>query len=259
MPVVNPDKGAAKVQLVPPNPYGYLLVTAEVDPGSVTTDVDAAERVAIPADIPSASAARAALHRALDRPAGVLAALPDVRSVSVFEAVLFAPGSLDRFPARGSAGRPARYDTLVMVETGSPESAAAVNTTPAFAELMATVTGAATYTDALPVTNAKKIDDVDRDRSGVFLFNFFFADDPQALLDIWDHTAGWWLDKGRMLNSELLRPAAASDYALINNARWDDVKPAADAFRHPSYWEFVLANIDAQKATAMPSLYRVVG
>ncbi|MFI5841494.1 hypothetical protein ACIA8K_17490 [Catenuloplanes sp. NPDC051500] len=254
MPVVNPERGAAKVQLVPPNPYGYLLVMAEIDPASVTTDVDAAERVAIPADIESPSERRAELHRNLK---GVTGALPGVRSVSVFEAILFAPGSLDRFAPRG-AGRPARYDTLIVVETDSPADAVALRSHQAFADLVAVVSAAGTFTDVLPVTNAKKIDDVDRARGGVFLFNFFFAEDPEALLDIWDYTAGWWLTRGNMLNSELLRPAAESGYALINNARWDGVREPADAFRHPSYWEFVLANIDAQRATAMPSLYRLV-
>ncbi|MFE5026227.1 hypothetical protein ACFRAO_23630 [Streptomyces sp. NPDC056656] len=258
MPVVNADKGAAKVELAPPNPYGYILVTAEIEPGSVTTDITAAEQVPLAADITSSSEKRAALHRTLTELREPVTAVEGVRSLSVFEAVLFAPSSLEKYEPRGSAGRPARFDSLLVIETDSPQASESVVRQQGFTDLMRTLSESGTYADYLLTENVKKIDDVDRDRDGVFLFNFFFSEAPEELLDIWDHTAGWWLEYGKMMNSELLRPTSACDYALINSARWEETAPAADAFRHPSYWEFVLANIDAHGATAMPSLYRRV-
>lgn len=61
-----------------------------------------------------------------------------------------------------------------------------------------------------------------------------------------------------MRNSELLRPLRDSEYVLVNNARWDDARPAVKAFQSRHYWDFVLANIDANRATAMPSLYQLL-
>lgn len=243
---------------MPPNPFGYILVMAEVDPAEVNADVTVAEEVSIESDAVSVNAKRADLHRALAAPRESLSAVTAVRSVSVFEAVLFAPGSLDRFAPRGAGGRPARFDSLIVVETDSPAASESVVEHKAFVDLMTVVRDAGSYADYQVWENTKKIDDVDRGREGVFLFKFFFAEDPQELRDIWDHTAGWWLKYGKMVNSELLRPCGASDYALMNNARWDEMRPAAEALRHPSYWDFVLANIDAQRATAMPGWYRMV-
>lgn len=53
-----------------------------------------------------------------------------------------------------------------------------------------------------------------------------------------------------------MRPLRDSEYALVNNARWQDARGPAKAFRSPNYPSFVLANI-ANRAPAMPSLYRL--
>ncbi|MDR7275629.1 hypothetical protein [Catenuloplanes atrovinosus] len=249
------------MELVQPNPYGYVLVLAEVDPASVTTDVDRVEDIPLRADTPSASAKRAALHESLQAARGRLAGLDRVRAVSVFEAALFPPERPGRPAPGGSWGRPARYDSVMLIETGSPAEAESLLSDPVFGEVRATVEGGSTYTNVLPVRNVKKVDDVDRTKDGVFLFNFFFATDREDLLDIWDYTAGWWLAEGNMLNSELMMPLGMSDYAIINNARWDDwddAHPAVHAFRKAGYREFVMANLDASGATAMPTLYRLV-
>jgi hypothetical protein len=225
----------------------------------VTTDLDEAGRVPVAADITSASTKRAELHRDLKVARMAVADRDEVRSVSLFEAILFGPGGLDKFPPRGPAGgRPARYDTLLIIETHSPAEVPAVLDSVALKDLIRILRESGTYVRAFPVANVKKIDSVPRDRSGVFLVNFFFADEPQVLLDIWDHTAGWWLKYGNMINSELFCPTGESEYAIINNARWDDAASAIAAFRHPSYWDFVMVNINACRATAMPSLYRLI-
>ena len=261
MPVINLDKGVPRVELVQPNPYGYVFVLAEVDPASVTTDVDRVGDIPLRADIPSTSAKRAALYQSLKAVRGRLAGLDQVRAVSVFEAALFQPERPDKPAPSGSGGRPARYDSVMLIETGSPAEAESLLSDPVFGEVRATVERGSTYTNVLPVRNVKKVDDVDRAKDGVFLFNFFFGADKDDLLDIWDYTAGWWLAEGNMLNSELMMPLGKSDYAVINNARWDDwddAHPAVHAFRKTSYREFVMANLDASGATAMPTLYRLV-
>jgi hypothetical protein len=258
MEVVNQGQAAPKVTLVPPSPYGYVLILSEIDTPSVATEVDAVQHATFAATDRSVSSKRADLHKKLLLHKDSLASVQAIRSIAIFEAILFAPGSLDRFQARGTGGHPARYDTLILIETTSPATAGALATDPTLRPLLTLVTQHNSHTKVVAASNAKKIADVDRQRDGVFLWNFFFADDPEALLNIWDHTAGWWLAEGEMYNSELLRPTQNSEYALINNARWDAVQPPAKAFSNPDYAEFVLANIEANNATAMPSLYRLV-
>ncbi|MFJ5226450.1 hypothetical protein [Streptomyces sp. NPDC088400] len=233
---------------------------SETNPASVATDANQAENISIQGGPESVSDLRSDLYKTIDPIRNALGSLDDVHAVSVFEAILFAPGSLDTYPPRSPDGRPARFDSIIVIETRSPADMDAVRSTPAFGELLDTVRGRSTYTEVITVTNVKKIADVDRRNPGVFLFNFFFAEDPQRLLDIWDYTAGWWETVGKMHNSELLVPTSpqGTPYAIINNARWDTARPALDAFRDTSYSDYVLANIDASKASAMPSLYRWV-
>lgn len=261
MSVVRKSQPVSTVRLVPPNPYGYIFLLAETDPASVATDVDRVEFVPVAPEHESLSRRRAVLHRTAKPLGSALSALAEVRSVSVFEAILFGPGSLDKYERRGGGGRRARYDTLILIETTSPATAQALLAGPDLDALMILAKADRAVLKAFPVRNAKKIADVDRTTGGVFLFNFFFADDTEALLNIWDRTAQWWFAEGGMHNSELMLPLQAQDteYALINNARWDDATAAANAFRNPDYWDFVLANIEANQATAMPSLYRLVG
>src|SRR5437762_2610137 len=104
MPVINLDKGVPRVKLVQPNPYGYVFVLAEVDPASVTTDVDRVGDIPLRADIPSTSAKRAALYQSLKAVRGRLAGLDQVRAVSVFEAALFQPERPDK-PAPSTPAR----------------------------------------------------------------------------------------------------------------------------------------------------------
>jgi hypothetical protein len=258
MPVVNQSHAAPRVALVPPDPYGYVFVLAEVDVASVTTDVERVEAVATAPELQSTSRPRAALQEGTEPVRTALSRLPTVRAVSVFEAILFAQGSLDRFAPRGTGGHPARYDSLFVAETTTPAAAEALLSDATFTELVDRVRNVAAPVRVFPAANVKKIASVDRSAGGVFLFNFFFADDTEALMNIWDHTAGWWFVEGEMKNSELMRPLRDSEYALVNNARWQDARGPAKAFRSPNYWNFVLANIDANRATAMPSLYRLL-
>ena len=166
MPVINLDKGVPRVELVQPNPYGYVFVLAEVDPASVTTDVDRVGDIPLRADIPSTSAKRAALYQSLKAVRGRLAGLDQVRAVSVFEAALFQPERPDKPAPSGSGGRPARYDSVMLIETGSPAEAESLLSDPVFGEVRATVERGSTYTNVLPVRNVKKVDDVDRAKDG---------------------------------------------------------------------------------------------
>jgi hypothetical protein len=243
-----------------PNPYGYIFVLAEVDPASVTADPDRVEEIQIAADQESRSAGRSVLHKEIGRFREDLSLLPEVRSIHVFEAILFGPVSLDRPSAVESGAARGRYDSVMLIETTSPETARSLFSGHQLDELLSVVESSSTFLTVFPVGNAKKIKAVDRRRAGVFLFNFLIADDSAVLLNMWERTAQWWFSEGAMLNSELMVPlhAQASEYAAINNASWDDAGPAVKAFRNPGYWEFVVFNVDLHAVTTVPSLYRLV-
>jgi hypothetical protein len=260
MSVMGNREPAWKVRPETPNPHGYIFVLAEVDPASVTADMDRVEEIQTAPDHESPSAKRSILHKEIGTLRADLSALPEVRSVYVFEAILFGPVSLEKNSATGDAAQRGRYDSLMLIETTSPKTAQSLLAGRDLDELLTVVGGSSTFVNVFPVENAKKIKEVDRKREGVFLFNFLFADDAAVLLNMWERTAQWWFSEGAMLNSELMVPlhAQASEYSAINNARWDDAGPAVKAFQNPGYWEFVIFNIDLNRVTAVPSLYRLV-
>jgi hypothetical protein len=259
MSVVGSDRPAWKIRPEMPNPYGYIFVLAEVDPASVTADVDGVEDVQIAPKHESVSAKRSLVHKEISALGGQLTMSAGVRSVCAFEAVLFDPISSDTRSAADDVARRGRYDSLVLIETTSPGAARSLLAGHDLDELLTVVARNSTFLKVVPVEKAKKIRSVDRQPGGVFLFNFLFADDATVLLNMWERTAQWWFTEGAMRNSELMVPLhlQASEYPAINNARWDDTGPAVKAFRNPGYWEFVVFNIDMDGVTAVPSLYRL--
>jgi hypothetical protein len=116
------------------------------------------------------------------------------------------------------------------------------------------------YTHKTAAKNARKIEDVDKNRQGVFLFNYFYADDPKELLPVWEYTAGWFTDVTELNNSTLLLPCDGeeSQYGVINHCRWDrlsDIVP--DLLFRPSFRNYVLKNFESNGIAAMPILYKL--
>ncbi|TKA01939.1 hypothetical protein [Actinacidiphila oryziradicis] len=68
---------------------------------------------------------------------------------------------------------------------------------------------------------ARSIGDVDKSRPGLFLFNYFVAEDPEVALERWEHLAGWYAPETGLDNSTVLQPTGEADYAFVNHARWE--------------------------------------
>ena len=65
---------------------------------------------------------------------------------------------------------------------------------------------------------------VDRDRPGLFIFNYFISENPQEkVIRVWEKEAKAYQDDAGLNNSLLLAPEAgtSSRFALINHARWN--------------------------------------
>lgn len=249
------------VQLIEPNSCGYIVVSVQVDPDTVASDTERAGQARIETGVQSSSGDRQKLHRETESLRAEVGRKDGVLTVSLFEAIYFDRGTLDRHAPYGRDGaRIARYDNVLIIKTESTDQANRLLSDPVFEQLLSSLRSSARAVDVLAARNVKRAADVDRSRAGVFLINYFFTSAVKPLLDVWDHTAGWWATEGQMANSELLSPldSSNSDYAIINTARWDDLEPAMAAFGKKSYGDFVLSNIDANHATTMPALYRLV-
>jgi hypothetical protein len=241
--LVNPQPRYAKVTLIEPPPLGYLHVAATVDPPRGRTP------------FPGRSPHKAALLTRLRTLAYQLARLGAVKTATVYRAVLLTPpaGSAKQTPHR------ARYDVVVLIETTSPAVLGEVQATQPYQLLVEAVTEAATDVHVMPARCPRRVGDVDKTRQGLFLFNYFVADDAAVALQLWDYLAGWYAVETGLDNSTLLEPIGEADYVFVNHARWDDSLPRfmLRQLTKPSFRTYVLANLQANRTGAMPILYRL--
>lgn len=239
-----------------PNACGYLHLAAEL------------ER---PHPLKRNSIAKTGLLEGLKRLAGKLRTTEstDVRRADVFDAFVIPPGAGEGRQVIEEAGydvHVAAFDVVVLVECVSIEAALRVRESEAFDALKDLLDQKASYVHCVAARNAKRIDEVDKTRDGVFLFNYFFAADAgepdrkEIVPAVWEYTAGWFTAKANLTNSTLLEPLPGeqSQYAVINHCRWDR---KLDVFPHlvfrPSIRRFVLGNFTANRIVAMPILYHL--
>jgi hypothetical protein len=205
---------------------------------------------------------KAALLRRLKQRARQLEQLEDVETASVFKAVTMPP--FHRFPyikEHTDSLRLARFDIAVLIETSSLTAVPDVQDTSTYGTLVETIQSEATQMHVMAARNQKRIDDVDKTREGLFIFNHFVADDPDVMLELFDHLAGGYVAETGLDNSTLLVPLdeADADFVAINNARWD-----INRFRflwwevtNPGLRKYVQATLKANHAGSMPVLYRL--
>ena len=173
-PSVPEGKRYDKVALVEPNGRGYITLATEVD--------------SRPPWLPP-SAAKQALVEQLKQRCGELEKQPQVERARVFVARLIPPGKGAYLRQRPHI-HVARFDVVVLVVTRDVEAAQELRDNPAFASMQRRLQQDATRTHAVVSRNARRIGEVDHDRDGVFLFNFFTADDVTENLHVWEYTAG---------------------------------------------------------------------
>ncbi|MFG6200690.1 hypothetical protein [Nonomuraea sp. JJY05] len=189
-----------------------------------------------------------------------LAAGMEAREAYVFRAVLRPPGEGDEvLAARGI--RPARFDVVVLIRAASVEAALELRESAAYKELADTMATASRRTHQIVAGNAGRLGDVDHSQDHCFLFNYFYADDRETLLEVWEYTAGWFQAKTALPNSVLMRPLEGepADYGVVNHASWPNWRTFLPSliFR-PTFRTFVLANFQANGIAAQPIIYRRV-
>jgi hypothetical protein len=245
--IVNPDPKYSTVTLIPPATLGYVHLAAEVRPPPRPGPV-----IRTPRQKAELIGGLKVLARQLEPVAGV-------EKVTIYTATVMAPPS-GYVRQHKDQVRPARFDIVVLVETTTPEAAREVQATSQYQALHDLLRGQARRLHVIAARNLKRVGDVDKTRSGTFLFNYFVGDDPEVVVALWDYLGGWYQTETGLDNSTLLAPLEdqASDYVVINHARWDSLLGfAVRQFRKKSFRTYVVANLDAHNVGAMPILYRL--
>jgi hypothetical protein len=253
--IVNPDPAYAAVKLVEPATRGYIHVAAEVRPRRLLL-LRSLQRL-------PAGREKSALLCRLTELARQLEHLEAVEKVTIFDALAIAPARSAYLKERGNAIHVPRFDIVVLIETTSPAVIREVQGTRPYEALLDALRSQAKHLHVMAARNAKRVGDVDKTRDGLFLFNYFVADDAGVMLQLWDYLAGWYAVETGLDNSTLLVPLEGerSDYLAINNARWDEGLPRFlwRQFSKKSFRTYVLANLEANRVGAMPALYRLAG
>ena len=161
---------------------------------------------------------------------------------------------------RTAASHRARFDVVILVEAYSSDSIEEIRGSAAWHAIECDASQNASYFEVFSATNVKRINDVNHSRDGVFLFNFFEAEDVQQNLNVWEYTAGWFQEETALDNSTVLLPDTSTNttYSIVNHCRWDrlrDVLPAL-LFKR-SFRTYVLRHFDANDTAAMPILYHL--
>src|SRR2546421_9300263 len=250
--IVNPDPAYATVKLVEPATRGYIHVAAEVRP----------RRLPFLQRLP-AGREKSALIGRLTELARQLEHLEVVEKVTIFDALAIAPARSAYLKERGDSIHVPRFDVVVLIETTSPAVIREVQGTGPYKVLLDALQSQAKRLHVMAARNAKRVGDVDKTRQGLFLFNYFVADDAGVMLQLWDYLAGWYAVETGLDNSTLLVPLEGerSDYLAINNARWEEslLRFLWRQFSKKSFRTYVLANLEANRVGAMPVLYRLAG
>jgi hypothetical protein len=243
--IVNEHLSFPKAPLLPPAQSGYILLAAEVDRRRRLFLWESRRKRRLLAECKEL--------------ARKIAAVETVIGAHVFKAVLIPPGRGEFLRQRPEV-HVARFDVVVLIEVRSREAAEGLQSHPLYGELEAAIKGAASHTHIVVARNIRRIDNVDHSRDGVFLFNYFYSDDAEANVTVWEYTAGWFVAETGLDNSTVLAPleGQSREYAVINHCRWDglaDILPSL-IFK-PSFRKYVLANFEANRVAAMPILYRL--
>jgi hypothetical protein len=230
-----------RARLIKPTSSGFVHVGAS------------SGRWALPFALPRAR--RRALLAAITAAAAALRRDSRVLRADVFRGLVRPPdGDL------ANSGVPAAdFDAVLLIETRTVADASTLRNDDVVAGLMAELAGTAARTLVFTASNVRRMGPVDHERQGVFLFNYFAADDVDTNLHAWQYTAGWFHDETGLDNSTVLRPAGSQGpYTLVNHARWDRLSNVLPALLFKrSFRTFVLRVFADNRVTPNPVLYRL--
>lgn len=230
-----------RARLIEPTASGFLHIGTSSGRWALPFALPRARRRRILAQLSDAAAA-------LRRDARVLRA-------DVFRGLVRPPdGNL-----AGHGGPAADFDAVLLIETRTVADASSLRADGLVARLMAELARTADRTLVFTASNVRRMGPVDHERQGVFLFNYFAADDVDTNLYAWQYTAGWFHDEAGLDNSTVLQPAdLQGPYTLVNHARWERLRNVLPALLFKrSFRTFVLRVFADNRVTPNPILCRL--
>lgn len=244
--IVNEHLNYDPVSLVDASPNYYLHIAIEVD------------RSITPFFLWDSGKKKKVLKRAKQLCSDI-AKTNKIEDANVFKAQLIPPGRGKYIKENSSQIHIAKFDVVILIEAHSKEILAQITESQAYKQAIDFFEQNGTHLHQVKARNIRRINDVDHTKQGVFLFNYFFAENTQQNLDVWNYTAGWFEQETQLDNSELMLPLdkANSDYTIINHCRWDNYRAILPSliFKN-TFRSYVLDNFYANNVGAMPILYK---
>lgn len=248
MKIVNEHLQYPETKLMPPNIKGYLHIAVEVDSNRLPFYLFKSRKKR------NLIKQAKELLRKIDRLAGVDASY-------LFSAMLRPPARQVYLNSVKDKIHIAKFDIAILIETESLSTAKTLRELALIRQLISLLKANALSTHVTVMGNARRIAEVDKSRDGVFLFNYFYAEDRSQLIPVWEYTAAWFVANTGLDNSTLLMPAENddSDYGVINHCRWDKLSQLLpNLIFRKTIRSYVADNFSANKIAAMPILYRLV-
>lgn len=184
-----------------------------------------------------------------------------VIDASVFKARIIPPGKGAFLRKRKGKVHLAKFDVVVLIETTNYACAKTLRQNPILFNLEVLARENSRFQHAATAKNIRRMGGVDHNRQGVFLFNFFYSDDVDINLKVWEYTAGWFEQETKLDNSTLLRTQEDDSrlYNVINHCRWDKLSQVIPSLLFKrSFRSYVLANFEANNTAPIPILYKLV-
>jgi len=249
--IVNPDLEFPRVSLVEPTDSHYIHLAATIDDPLLSL---------LPVYL-SDSDEKQTLVSTCKRLCANLADTEGVIDATVFKAVLRPPGGGGDYLERTEESvHVADFDLAVLVEVENEAALERLDTNQTYCYLESAMKDAARVFHRITGAKERRIGPVAHDGDGVFLFNYFFAEDIERNVQVWEYTAGWFQSETGLDNSVLIVPddPQESEYTIINHCRWDTLRDVLAALVvRQSFQSYVLANFAANNVAPMPILYKI--
>lgn len=245
--IVNRHLKFQKVSLQAPSKSFYLHIAAEIDHSPLPVFL-------------TTSARKKKLIRLAKNWCARLKHDKNIISAVVFKARVIPPGHGKVFDKTRNEVQEVKFDFSILIEANSPYIIDLILKSKGYREIQKVIMEISKSSHIARARNIKHIGPVDHSRQGVFLFNYFIADNVAQNLAVWEYTAGWFQQETGLDNSTVLlsEEGAQSKYSIINHCRWNKLAHILPSLIFKkSFHRYVLDNFFANKVAANPILYTI--
>jgi|TARA_B110000881_G_C18429581_1_gene440208 hypothetical protein len=181
---------------------------------------------------------------------------------AIFKAVLFPPGRNGEYFKKINQENiiHTKFDVVLQIETSSPNNINRIKKNNIFRKIENLFKNLSSFHYIFNAKNSRRIGSVNHKKKGIFLFNFFIAENVSTNLNIWEYTAGWFQYHTKLDNSTLFESIDSfkGTYSIINHCRWNSfINILPSLIFKKTFKTFVLQNFEANNVSAIPILYKL--